>query len=86
MHACVHGVVGTQSYCSINFSPYALQCRDSVREAPWQLEAEAKKQEILKSVIAAPKPKPKDEGTKESEAQQAQQSAMMEVDAPDMPP
>jgi hypothetical protein len=54
-----------------------------VREAPWQQEAEAKKQEILKSIIAAPKSKPKDDEPKESEAQQ---SSRMEVDAPEMPP
>jgi hypothetical protein len=59
-----------------------LNGRDTVREAPWQQEAEAKKQEILKSIVAAPKPKPKDEEPKESEAQQ---SSKMEVDEPEMP-
>lgn len=60
-----------------------LHSRDTVREAPWQQEAEAKKQEILKSIVAAPKPTPKDDEPKESEAQQ---SLRMEVDPPEMPP
>lgn len=33
-------------------------CRDSVAEAPWKLEAEKKRQEVLQAVLAAPKPDP----------------------------
>lgn len=31
-------------------------CRQSVVQAPWQIEAEQKKQEALAAVLAAPKP------------------------------
>jgi hypothetical protein len=42
--------------CRIGMVACLCVCRDQVEQAPWQVEAEAKRQEELAAVLAAPRP------------------------------
>lgn len=65
----------------VNFRPLSPRCRSTVSQAPWHLEGDARKQEILNEILEAPKPTPNDLSNDDPS------SNKMEIDAlDDLPP